>query len=109
MRHVSSHMSLHLHGHSLLQLELIQVLSSSLRHNFCSELFLKFEHFDHSGLVSLHHLDDLSSVFMEWKLRDQIKKSFIPVGEVRTARVYSWEGKLWITPTGVRFKTTDTQ
>lgn len=79
LRHVLCHVRLHLQGHFLLELKLVELVTSCLRQDFLPQLLLQLKHLDHPWLISLHHLHYLGSSFVEWDLRNEVYDGLIPI------------------------------
>lgn len=82
MWHVAGHVGLHLDGHALLQLKLVQLLPVGLPDHLLFHLFLDFEHLDHAALFAQHELGDLLAVLVAGKEWCHVDVGFCPVDTV---------------------------
>lgn len=82
---ISHHVLLHFHGNSLLDLEIVESLALGFLDNFLLELVLQPEHFNHSWLISFHHLNDAIPAGVTGNLRNYVEKGLVPVDKVSFA------------------------
>lgn len=86
---------MHLDRNTLLQLELVQLLTFGLADRLFFHLFLEFKHLDHTALLAQHELGDLLAVFVTRQEWCHVDICLCPVDSVAFGRVDVWEGE-WL-------------